>query len=39
MKGIVEIIGDVVKATGQNLSITLPVDVDNDKFKNALCIQ
>lgn len=33
MKGIVEIIGDVVKATGQNLSITIPVDVDNDKFE------
>lgn len=33
MKGIVEIIGDVVKATGQNLSITIPVDVENDKFE------
>lgn len=32
MKGIVEIIGDVVKEMEKELSITIAVDVENDKF-------
>lgn len=32
MKGIVEVIGDVVKEMEKELSITIAVDVENDKF-------
>ena len=40
MKGIVEIIGDVVKEMSGNLTIVMPADIENDRFeevKNPAC--
>lgn len=35
MKGIVEIIGDVVKEMSGNLTIVMPADIENDRFEEV----
>lgn len=35
MKGIVEIIGDVVKEMSGNLTIIMPADIENDRFEEV----
>lgn len=36
MKGIVEIIGDVVKEMSGNLTIVMPADIENDRFEEVV---